>query len=1020
MCLTTVVEAQFVLDESIEYELNAEKFHFEDGLKSIRIFDIYCDQNNLIWIVTESSLYTFNGFTFDQKINFGKLKSHPKRIFIDNNQNLWLFQPLNKTTNTFESTIAKEIQILDGQTFEPIDSKDYIGKDIKESFYFYQSNKGVIYFSTPTNPNNYLSFDQSLSTNSFEVKNNHFNYIEVDNFITYTDCEKIFIKSDTFNIDTSFTLNGSFLNFKVQQRVFSYTEKVNDDIIIHSLHKNERKSLTTFHQSYDVDFSGNIFAFQHRSFESSHPELKKYIAENLATISSLVFQSVLIDTQGNMWIGSHLGLIKISRRPVLFKNISSNGLASSRNIIRVNKDTIVICTYDGIYVYDVGKEILKKISNEIFLSICKIKNELYAFDKYGKCKILLYPSFTLRNSKNVNAIINSQLIGTGNINDNEVLLLTERKLTKYNCKTKESEQVKNPKSYIKYHSIIEHDNEIYICSSIGVYKYKKSTNNLNPLLSGYEINYVHFDLQNPEIVWLASTLGLLKFNKRTKQIKVIGNEDGLSNTSITSIKEDEFSALWMPTFTGLNRYDKKGGQLNRFYTQDGLLNNEFNYHSDLSLDNGTFLFGGTNGITIIQPKKFINQVLSFPTQKISILSGEKILRNSIHENLNINEIETHSEIKFCEKDIELRLFLHHPSYKDLRSKELSYRVYKEDSTPNPKSWVPLKSNVVNLSKRPYGQYKLEIRAVNLGGMQPSTNRIYSLIYPRPFYKTLLFRLIFMGIILLVLYNLSKVRSRNLENKTKKLEDEILERTRLIKDQNLELDKMNKTKDKLFAILAHDLKSPLITLQNLAGKIKYLIETDQAERLVDIGSSIDDKLSRLSTFLDNLLNWSLQQRNHLSYNPEAVNISELIQEVIQLYEENIRAKNLEVITKVNPSHFYFADKNSVHAIVRNIFNNALKYSNINSEIKIESSLEEKSYLLSIKDYGIGISENRIESIKKGINIDSIKGTYGEKGTGLGLVISQELMRLNLGELKISRNKINGTTVELRFPKAEVKN
>ncbi len=1015
------LHSQFVFDkvEESEYELIIERFHFEDGLKSIRIFDIYSDQNDLIWIVTESSLYTFNGFSFEQIINFGKLRSHPTKIFKDNNQNLWLIEPLTLTTNKFESTIAKEVQILNGSTYETINVKDYIGESLAESFNFYQSNEGIIYFNLPSNPTNYYSFDIELEKEPFIAESNQFNFIEVDNFISYRDCESIYIKSDTFNIDTSFKLNGPFLNFRIQNEVFSYAEKQDYDILIQSFYKNNLETLRTFHHAYDVDFRGNIFAFQHRSFESSDPQLFQWLSEGLNKINSFVYQSILIDAQGNMWVGSHLGLMKISKREVLFKNISGNGLASTRNLLRLNKDTIVVCAYDGIFVYDLNQKVLEKKSNEVLLSISKIDNKLIVFDKLGKNKILKYPSFSLENSLDMNNAVETQIIGSGDINENEVLLLTEKNLIKYNCLTKEVTNIKGPKNFIKYHSLIEHQNELYICSSIGVSKFLKSSNSLQSVLSGYEINYVHFDYQNPDIVWLASTLGLLKFNKKTKQLKIIGNEDGLSNTSITSIKEDQYGALWIPTFTGLNRYDKVSEKLNHYYTQDGIINNEFNHYSDLTIDKQTFLFGGTNGITIIKPEKFLKQNANSSFSEVSILSGTKIKNNSSATKLDVEKIEINNEINFYENDIELRLTLHHPFYNNLRSKELLYKISDSSGEKYLNNWTTLKSNILNISRRPYGNYQLEIKAISRGGDQLSTIKKYDLIYLRPFYKKSSFlSILFLGLFLLFLYLLN-LRDRTLAKKTTRLEEEIQNRTKLIKDQNLKLDKMNKTKDKLFAILAHDLKSPLITLQNLAGKIKYLIETNQIERISDIGHSIDEKLSRLSAFLDNLLNWSLQQRNHLSYKPAAVNISKLMEEIIQLYEEHIRAKKLQIQSKIDSSHFYFADKNSVHAVVRNVFNNALKYSYNGAEIKIESIIQPDEYILRIIDHGLGISQERINSIKRGLNIDSHEGTKGEKGTGLGLIVSQELMKLNLGKLDIHRNKQNGTTVELRFPKAEVK-
>jgi len=1006
-----------ILKNNLESELIIEKFHINDGLKSIRIFDIYSDLNNIIWIVTESSLYSFNGFTFDEKVNFGALRFHPQRIYIDNNKNLWLIEPQFQTKSSFEATIAKEIQILNGNTFESINVQEYLGVVPKESYNIFQNENGVIHFTLP-NTNSYYSFDKELSIISPENQSNHFQLLHDQDFTSFATCDTIFIKSKIYDIDTFYNLRGTVINFKVKKDVFSYLEKIGNDFYIRSFKDNELKSIESTHLVYDLDENGNIWSFRHRKFLISDSILDNSVREALTNAGSLVFQSTLIDKHGNTWLGTQLGLIKISFKPILFNNICGEKFFSTRTIYQLPNEELIICSYEGIFTYNLEEKELKQVTNEVFLSLIKIDNQFLAFNRFGKYTVLDYPSFNPTKTKNYQIPINSQPIGSCSINNSENLILSKKKLLRLNSKTKRSIEIKKPNSNIRYHSLLEIKDHIYICSSNGVYTFSSELNSLIPILPGYEVYYVHIDAEDANIMWLASSLGLLRYNIVTKTVEVIGKDEGLSNTIFTSMLEDKFGALWLPSFTGLYKYNKLTGRINRYFIEDGLINNEFNHHSYLALENETFLFGGTNGITIIDPIKFANQNTANSGEEISIFSGYKIQKENPKMFLNIDDIENNSEINIYEKDIELRLTLHHPYYNDLQSKEVFYRLRAYDNQ-EASSWIPLKSNALSLSRKPYGKYKLELKAESRSGEPLSEIQEYSVIYHVPFYKKYwFFALEFFLIFLLLLY-FFKRRSQVHDRKTELLEKEILLRTRLIKDQNFKLDKMNKTKDKLFAILAHDLKAPLITFQNLAGKIKYLIETDQAERLIDIGNSIDEKISRLSTFLDNLLNWSLQQRDHLSYNPEYVEISKMINEILELYDENLKNKKIEVITKVNPEHRYFADKNSVHAVVRNIISNALKYSYPNSKILIESSIEPSVYKLTIVDYGIGISDKRVEAIMNGINIDSYDGTNKEKGTGLGLLVSQELMKLNLGSLRILRNPSSGTTIELLFPKTETK-
>jgi len=247
-----------------------------------------------------------------------------------------------------------------------------------------------------------------------------------------------------------------------------------------------------------------------------------------------------------------------------------------------------------------------------------------------------------------------------------------------------------------------------------------------------------------------------------------------------------------------------------------------------------------------------------------------------------------------------------------------------------------------------------------------------------------------------------------------LEAEVEERTQQIQKQKQELENINSTKDKLFSILAHDLKSPLITLNNISGKINYLIKKNQPDRIIEIGKTIEDKVSNLTVFLDNLLNWALQQRGHFNYTPQNLSIQNITDEIVELYDDLITEKEIIIEQDIPVDSSCYADENSIKTVVRNIIHNAIKYSPNQSTINIKYTKGSEYNTLAISDMGAGIPKAIIEAVHKKEYVKNTPGTNGEKGTGLGFLISKELMDLNKGKMVFLANKNRGTIVELLFP------
>ncbi len=235
----------------------------------------------------------------------------------------------------------------------------------------------------------------------------------------------------------------------------------------------------------------------------------------------------------------------------------------------------------------------------------------------------------------------------------------------------------------------------------------------------------------------------------------------------------------------------------------------------------------------------------------------------------------------------------------------------------------------------------------------------------------------------------------------------------LKDLNNELQKSNDTKDKFISIIAHDLKNPFNAIINfselLIMKFADTMQPKQLEMLRIINSS---SISAYS-LLENMLFWAKAQSSAIPCRPVVLNIGDQISEVIDFLEVSAKLKNIVVINEASTSLNVYADTNMVAAILRNLVTNAIKFTNKNGEIRISTTIDAKNAYISIADSGIGMNG---EQIRKLFSKDKeiMKGTSGESGTGLGLILCIEFARQNGGNITVKSEVVHGSTFILSLP------
>ncbi len=280
-------------------------------------------------------------------------------------------------------------------------------------------------------------------------------------------------------------------------------------------------------------------------------------------------------------------------------------------------------------------------------------------------------------------------------------------------------------------------------------------------------------------------------------------------------------------------------------------------------------------------------------------------------------------------------------------------------------------------------------------------------------KTQQIVLISLLVVLLLLGLLSYVfwRLRGHQLKTNK---ELAKKNQEIELQNEEIQSQanfmhqtNQLKSKLLSVISHDLRGPINNLHALLEMVTRKIVTP--EEFTELSLKIKSNLTVTQRTLENLLNWSLGQMEGIKTEFTAFNINAIIEDVAQLSEEAATRKQITFKTGDKMPIFVSADVNQVHLILRNLVNNAIKYSSRNAEVIIQTEIKNNFCYIHIEDSGIGMSKNEVEMILNSNEYFTKIGTDQEKGTGLGLRLCKDFIKLNGGEFSIVSQPKKATKV-----------
>ncbi|WP_425421024.1 tetratricopeptide repeat-containing sensor histidine kinase [Phaeodactylibacter xiamenensis] len=233
-------------------------------------------------------------------------------------------------------------------------------------------------------------------------------------------------------------------------------------------------------------------------------------------------------------------------------------------------------------------------------------------------------------------------------------------------------------------------------------------------------------------------------------------------------------------------------------------------------------------------------------------------------------------------------------------------------------------------------------------------------------------------------------------------------------QNQQLQQLNETKDRLFAIIGHDLRKPAIAFRGITKKVNYLLRKKDFTTLERLGAEIEQDAAGLSQLTENLLNWALTQRDVMPYQPTQLKLLPLLEDTAAPFQTALQNKHLDLEWAIPEDTVIFSDANALSTIVRNLLDNAIKFTPEGGRITLEGTSDEGLFRLKVRDTGAGMPPEQLKELfllKKG---RTQPGTAGEKGSGLGLHLAHELSKLNQSTLGVSSNIGKGTIFTLTLP------
>ncbi len=515
-------------------------------------------------------------------------------------------------------------------------------------------------------------------------------------------------------------------------------------------------------------------------------------------------------------------------------------------------------------------------------------------------------------------------------------------------------------------------------------------------------------------IWIATlTSGLAEYSRGKGAIRYFTEEDGIANNQALSILEDNNRFLWIGTSNGLSRFNPETGYFRTFSGKDGLQNSQFNYGAALKLPSGELLFGGISGFNLFDPLKAGGSETGAPmvltelrifNKRVEIGTGRKpVLKRSITETGEIT-------LPFNQKVITIEFAA--LNYVNSQNNLYSYFLEGFDKTWTDPS-VNRAATYTNLNP---GEYVFRVKSV-IPGIPDAGNEI-SLkinIYP-PFWKTSLFKIITFSLILSLIYALV----RFVMNREKLKNDLHFERIKARKLHELDMLKL-----RFFTNISHEIRTPLTLILGPLEKIRNnQVPGEQMKPLLEI---IVRNARHLNQLINQILDFRKLETGNLKPELADGELTGFVQGIAAQFDHLAQEKEIRYgFSAMSDKIICRFDGDKLEKIVTNLLSNAFKFTEKGgsitvslaviydrSEMKPDDDESGTRYIeIRVKDTGKGIPASQLDKIF--IRFFQSEEKNDHQGTGIGLALVHELVKLLDGKVFVTSKPGEGSRFTVRLP------